>query len=412
MPPPSPPDVGSGPPGQVPGSRTTHAIPAAGRALRPRRWRSGALAVVVLISATLSSCHAPGAFSTGQLHVLGNVLVDDLGRPVRLRGVNRSGGEYACTQVGKGIFDGPTDRPSMEAMRRWGVNVVRLPLNETCWLGVAGVVPELSGETYQRAVRDYVVRLADAGFYVILSLHWSSPEGPATRLSPMPNRRNSPRFWRHVAETFVDEPRVILDLFNEPFPDDNQNSPEAWRCWAHGGTCAGVPFEAAGMHELLRVVREAGATQLVLLGGVQYAARLSRFAELAPFDPRFNLAASWHVYNFSWCHEPWCWRSEVEPLMATHPVVTGEVGQDDCGSDFMLPVLDWLDARGGSYLAWTWNTWSCTSPSLLKDWSGTPQGDYGRAFRSRLLLPVAPAGHWAGGQRPRAWHDPLVFVLP
>src|SRR5690606_37719215 len=100
-----------------------------------------------------------------------------------------------------------------------------------------------------------------------------------------------------------------------------------------------------------------------------------------------NLAASWHVYNFSWCSEPWCWRAEVEPLMTGVPVVTGEVGQDDCGNDFLHPALDWLDARGGSYLAWTWNTWSCTSPSLLADWAGTPQGDYGRAFQSRMLLP-------------------------
>src|SRR2546425_8660692 len=69
------------------------------------------------------------------VRVQGNPLVDSAGRAVRLRGVNRSGTEYACAQ-GWGIFDGPSDSASVQAIRSWGANVVRVPLNETCWLSI------------------------------------------------------------------------------------------------------------------------------------------------------------------------------------------------------------------------------------------------------------------------------------
>src|SRR2546427_6019816 len=41
-------------------------------------------------------------------------LVDSAGRPIRLRGVNRSGTEYACAQ-GWGMFDGPSDSASVRS---------------------------------------------------------------------------------------------------------------------------------------------------------------------------------------------------------------------------------------------------------------------------------------------------------
>ena len=63
---------------------------------------------------------------------------------MRLLGVNRSGAEYACVEEGK-IFDGPTDWASIKAMKSWKINAVRVPLNESCWLGINGVEPSLSG---------------------------------------------------------------------------------------------------------------------------------------------------------------------------------------------------------------------------------------------------------------------------
>src|SRR5216683_3916918 len=89
------------------------------------------------------------------LHVSGNGLFTADGRRVVLRGVNRAGGEYACVQ-GQGIWDGPMDQASITAMKSWGVNAVRVPLNEACWNGESYVQAQYRGANYRRAVEAYV----------------------------------------------------------------------------------------------------------------------------------------------------------------------------------------------------------------------------------------------------------------
>src|SRR5439155_1628854 len=105
-----------------------------------------------------------------------------------LKRVSRSGGEYACAQ-GWGIFDGPSDSASVSAIATWRANVVRLPLNETCWLGINRVTPSYAGANYQQAVADYVARLNGAGLVVILDLHWTAADtAKALGQAAMPNR--------------------------------------------------------------------------------------------------------------------------------------------------------------------------------------------------------------------------------
>ena len=274
----------------------------------------------------VAACHAnsagvpvpPGPTRAPAVHVQGNELVDSAGRPVRLRGVNRSGAEYACAQ-GWGIFDGPSDSPSVSAIASWRTNVVRLPLNETCWLGINGVTPAYAGANYQQAIADYVARLNRAGLVVIVDLHW---------------------------------------------------------------TCRGMSFQAAGMLELVDAVRGTGATNVIMLGGVQYAATLSQWLANQPADALHNLAASWHVYNFSWCHTSSCWDGQAAPVAQRVPLVLGELGQNDRGRMFVDSLMDWMDARSGSYLAWTWDVWNSVW-DLITSYDGTPT-PYGATFQARF----------------------------
>ena len=68
------------------------------------------------------------------VHVVKNKLVNALGKPIRLLGVDRSGTEYMC--LGSGIFYGPSGEASVKAMQSWHINAVRIPLNEDCWLDI------------------------------------------------------------------------------------------------------------------------------------------------------------------------------------------------------------------------------------------------------------------------------------
>src|SRR5690242_9987917 len=128
-----------------------------------------------LAAGLVSGCHSPTSSVAGPgvaptVHVQANQLVDGSGRVVRLRGVSRSGTEYACAQ-GWGFFDGPSDSASVWAIASWKVNVVRVPLNETCWLAINGVKPAYSGNNYQKAISDFVTLFNRAGLVVILDLH-------------------------------------------------------------------------------------------------------------------------------------------------------------------------------------------------------------------------------------------------
>ncbi len=200
--------------------------------------------------------------------------------------MNRSGTEYACAQ-GWGFFDGPSDSASIAAIASWKANAVRVPLNETCWLAINGVKPAYAGANYARAIGDFVDRLNRAGLVVILELHWSAADTAiALGQAPMPNRDHTLEFWRQVAAAYGSNNRVIFDLYNEPFPDSNRDTPEAWRCWRDGGTCGGMSFQAAGMQELVDTIRSTGATNVLMVGGVQYAATLSHWVANKPTDPR------------------------------------------------------------------------------------------------------------------------------
>ena len=359
-----------------------------------QRWMYVITVVGALAAGSLGARHgaigpaadAQAASSITGLHAWGNQIVNSSGQVIRLHGVNRSGSEFACIQ-GWGIFDGPTDQASIQAIASWHVDVVRIPLNEDCWLGINGVKPAYGGANYQQAIAGFVSRLNQNGMAVILDLHWTAPgTQPATGQQPMPDQDHSPAFWRSVASywTFRNNGSVIFDLFNEPYPDYNRDTTAAWTCWRDGGTCSGMSYQAAGMQELVNTVRATGARNIIMLGGVEYSNALSGWLAYKPSDPLGQLAASWHSYNFNVCNNPTCWNSIVAPVAQRVPLITGEIGENDCAHDYIDQLMPWLDSHGASYLAWTWNTWDCSSgPALITDHNGTPT-NYGVGYRDHL----------------------------
>jgi len=115
--------------------------------------------------------------------------------------VNRNGTEYSCVH-NAGIFDGPVDVASISAMESWGVNAVRIPLNEDCWLGINGAPAAYSGAAYQQAIKDYVGLLTSSGLHPILDLHWTAPgTALSTGARPMPDADHPPAFWSGRSRT-------------------------------------------------------------------------------------------------------------------------------------------------------------------------------------------------------------------
>lgn len=81
-----------------------------------------------------------------------------------------------------------------------------------------------------------------------------------------------------------------------------------------------------------------------------------------------------------------CWNSQIAPVMASYPVIAGEIGEGDCAHGYIDALMAWMDARHASYLAWTWDDWpgACGSgPALITSYAGTPT-PYGAGYRAHL----------------------------
>jgi hypothetical protein len=92
-----------------------------------------------------------------------------------------------------------------------------------------------------------------------------------------------------------------------------------------------------------------------------------------------------HVYNFTECADVPCWNRTIASVGAQYPVVSGEIGEDDCDHGFIDRYMGWADAHGISYLAWDWGAFDCRGgPSLISDYDGTPT-QFGAGFRQHLL---------------------------
>ena len=367
--------------------------------------RLTAVAALAVVLGCALVAPAGAAEAAPDLRVSGNELVDGpgAGHVVQLRGVNRSGLEYACIE-GWGFFDSPhpnrVDSPAMiAAMETWDVNVVRVPLNEDCWLGV-NTPRGRGGAAYRRIVESYVGELNAAGLYVILDLQEAAPGAlPAQHLDPLPDLDHAPAFWRSVASTFKRNHALLFDLYTEP-------NHVGWPCWQHG--CRIAPFDdgygpqasyvAAGMQQLVSAVRSTGATQPLMLGGTGYSHDLSGWLSHEPLDPLHQLIASEHNYGVLSPCENVC----RDAILATHrqvPVVIGELGETDCRDTYIDAFMPFADANGISYLGWTWDavapdSWTCAGgPSLIETYGGAPT-PFGVGFRNHLRAlgqpPLAP----------------------
>ncbi len=368
------------------------------------------------------------------VHVQGNQLVDVLGAPIRLIGVDRASFEYTCVSpiysnaYRNGTHTGPIDANAIAAMKTWHINAVRIPLNEDCWLGInpvkrtANHVKPLHGaaarragaklrQKYQADVQQFVSDLNAQGIVAILDLHWAAPgKVLADKQLGGPDTSHSVDFWRSVATTFKDNSGVIFDLFNEP-------KGISWQCLRDGGCPLSLQQvkhgqkkqkgTVVGMQTLLDTVRATGATQPVMIGGLDYSDDLTRWLEFEPHDPLADtdprgpqIIASFHNYGADnpqgfLCHQQ-CWDQVIAPVAAQVPVVTGEFGQDifknppKCGSAYNTSYMDWADQHGVSYLAWWWYVASkfdgkgqCLA--LIKDYGTGEPTDYGLPIMQHYL---------------------------
>ncbi|MGA7120517.1 MAG: glycoside hydrolase family 5 protein [Polyangiaceae bacterium] len=292
--------------------------------------------------------------------------------PHQFHGVDRPSLEWSTT--GQNVA--PADFMTMAS---WGANVVRVALNQDFWLSGAA----LNDPTYPATVDKAVAWAEAAGLDVILDLHWSDAgdltvtstqkQGPGNSNQQNMADVNSIEFWKEVASRYKNDGRVLFELYNEPHGI-------TWDLWLNGGQSGG--YAVAGMQQLYDAVRGAGANNVVIAGGLDWAYDLSGVGPGASYVQGYNVMYATHPYISS--APPSAWEGSFGHLATTDfaPVVVTEFGDGRnglCTGDYDQQLIAFANARGISWTAWAWypkvstsDPQGCSFPSLILDWSGTP----------------------------------------
>jgi hypothetical protein len=361
---------------------------------------------IVLAGAVLGAgpARSDDALTLLPLKVDGVQIRNSKGDVVRLRGVNVASLEWTSNGEGHVL------RSVKTAIDDWKVNHIRLPLAQDRWFGKA---PEQKdeGKAYRALVREIVDLCASKGCYIILDLHWSDcgEWGVNIGQHSMPDE-NSLAFWKDLAPVYANHPAVLYDLYNEPHD-------VSWDVWLNGGTVTDRPnrrgesprtYKAVGMQALLDAVRAAGANNVVVAGGLDWAYDFSGILDGRQLkDPHGNgVIYANHAYNNKG-HGVDVWIARMEKATATLPVIVSEFGGSGgpnrrrprggpgasattattTGDDWLLHVMQALEDH-----KWSWTAWDLhpqAGPTLISDWNYTPTPDFG-VFVKQALAGTLP----------------------
>jgi endoglucanase len=281
----------------------------------------------------------------GPLRAVGAQIIQGNGEPLVMRGLERFG------------LEGGTKNPlptnaEIGELKLWGANEVRISLGEQKWLATSC--------HFQRdypAVVDRVIRwVTSRGMVALLNLQFSSigPCGPPG-LTPMADAPGAITFWQEVASRYQHDPLVAFDLFNEPNV--------AQSVWLDGGTFTdqGQVVPAAGMQQLYDTVRGTGATNLVVVSGLD-------FADHPPTElvQGVNIAYGAHAYQCENGPPPTC--TTPHPFDAavplhhwvafakTHPVIVTEFGWPaNNDGTYNADVIAEAEAHGWGWSGFAWD---------------------------------------------------------
>jgi len=302
--------------------------------------------LIISVICALALASSVSAYTTS-----GNKILDPNGKQVIIRGVDRPSFEWNSNGENANQND-------YKLMQQWGSNCVRIALNQDFWLPGAATY----ASSYQNTIDQQVQWAKAAGMGVILDLHWSDKgnwgnHGDQQLMADI----NSIALWTQVATKYKSDPWVIFELYNEP----HDVSPSVWR---DGGSAGG--FTVAGMQQLYNAVRLTGATNLVIVNGLDWAFDLASVYPSQKITGT-NIAYGTHPYDFPG-KQIGDWPSKFGFVAKDYPVIMTEFGQYCASNTYVRDLLAYAEANGIHWTAWAWYTGGCGFPSIISDWNGTP----------------------------------------
>jgi hypothetical protein len=201
-----------------------------------------------------------------------------------------------------------------------------------------------------------------------------------------------------MASTFKSDPNVILSPWGE--------TTTGWKCFMRTGCDNQATYgpqnqfyQTASMQQAVNLMRAAGYNGPIAISCIDYANACgtlpdgseyngSTWLKSRPSDSQRQLIAEAHVYGKNTCDTIACLNSSMAPIAKVFPLIFGETGETydgtDCGSTYVSTFVNWADAHGAGYEAWTWDTWGGCGV-LITDYSGTPGPPWARSVKAHYL---------------------------
>lgn len=316
-----------------------------------------------------------------ELRAVGNQLQTPDGQSVWLQGVNvaslewRAEGEHLLESIAVAIDE-------------WNANVIRLPVNDAFWYG-RNEKQANDPQAYRALVDQAIAEATKRGAYTILDLHrFKAPNADHVE------------FWKDAATRYKNNAAVLFGLFNEPHGI-------SWDVWRDGGLVEkdrpanqGViaeneeqieTFHSPGMQAMVDAVRETGARNIVVIGGLDWGYDLSGIVNGYALDDRGGNGIVYDSHVYPWKSD---WAGKTLVAAEKYPVLIGEVGAELEPMSFVPPERhedpyewspDMLGLIQKHKLHWTaWCFHPQASPCILADWEYTPTPYWGAFVRAAL----------------------------
>jgi endoglucanase len=287
----------------------------------------------------------------GRLHVAGTQLLDEHGSRIALRGVS----------LGWHSF---WPRFYNEAAVQW------LQQDFTCTVVRAAMGIEVGERSYKQdpafskaKVEAVVAGAIKADIYVIIDWH-----------SHNINLQEAKSFFAEMSKKYAKYPNIIYEVFNEP-------DKESW------------PEVKAYSEEIIKVIRANDLTNVILVGCPHWDQDINLPAA-DPIKGYQNLMYTMHFYAAT--HGKWLRDRTDAALQSGLPVFVSESAGMEASGDGPLNLvawqeyIDWLEARGLSWVVWSVSDKDETCSMLQKSasstgpWQATDLKESGRLTRAYL----------------------------
>lgn len=325
-----------------------------------------------------------------KLSVSGNLIVNENGEEVRLRGVHFTDPFVLENDELDFSGDGLPDDHFAEIetdftrVKELGANVVRLAI-------YPGYYFLVGGEEYLKTYVDLMVDLAEEnGLYLIISYHvigrpdaWYSSDAD-TMLADYPAKVHytsedmAVEFWNTVASRYGEKSHVLFEIYNEPADD---SSSFTWTDWRPTGEL------------LIKTVRQ-HSDNIILGPGPEYSSNLSDVPENPYSDANVVYVA--HIYPITTAgvaeeEQVSEWERLFGFMASTYPVIVSEWGFHDGSDDevvngtlegYAKPLIDYLDGQNIHWIALVYHPADSEPPMLESDW--TTLNEFGKFVKERL----------------------------